>query len=601
MESAPNSNNGILSLNCNRCWFKHISTLHLIYMFLISLLTQLAPVTGDILVVNLETNQSSPVFQDLTAAFGPRVPHHGVPGRIVYASPADACAPVQPPPGLREDDIGWILVITRGGKCQFADKVLAAQQRGYDAAIIHNYEGRESLVKMDGNQNGSFVNIPSTFVGWEEGMRLKNEYNFSYKKYYVRILEDDELNYKLYLWPFAIVVAVCFVLVMVFVIVKFVREHASRRLNRLSRKHLKKIPVRKFKKGDYYDTCAICLDEYEEGEKIRVLPCDHVYHTKCIDPWLTKNKKTCPVCKRRVMPGRDADDEGDSDMDDGNVASTENTPLLRENNSSGSGSSGGRVVPHYSTPSLNSSGNGEGTSPNSLSCSQQSASAFISTDGHGQVFLSQPSRGRARVDPVPTDLDGAQGAVGGAGISDQFGPILDGENEPLSPQQSRDTTRSKRRNRDRRRLGILDDDDRQEGLAQATEQRVAETREERRERRRKKKEKKRWAEEVARRTTATASEENSSSSWLRNEVVPTEVFADASVLNSSGVAAAHQASRGDMGSEHNDENNENERIRNKQAEDENKEPEDYINPSYSESEEIVLQNPSRRHEMNDMV
>ena len=56
-----------------------------------------------------------------------------------------------------------------------------------------------------------------------------------------------------------------------------------------------------------------------------------VYHIKCIDPWLTKRKKTCPVCKRKVMPGSNPDSDS-SDEDTENESSNERTPLLLNNN-----------------------------------------------------------------------------------------------------------------------------------------------------------------------------------------------------------------------------------------------------------------------------
>ena len=55
-----------------------------------------------------------------------------------------------------------------------------------------------------------------------------------------------------------------------------------RRRHRLPKSALKKLPIHKFKDGDPYETCCICLDDFEEGDKLRILPCDHGYHYKCI-------------------------------------------------------------------------------------------------------------------------------------------------------------------------------------------------------------------------------------------------------------------------------------------------------------------------------
>jgi hypothetical protein len=45
--------------------------------------------------------------------------------------------------------------------------------------------------------------------------------------------------------------------------------------------------------------CAVCLEDYVSGDKVRILPCLHSFHANCIDVWL-QQKSTCPVCKMSI-------------------------------------------------------------------------------------------------------------------------------------------------------------------------------------------------------------------------------------------------------------------------------------------------------------
>ena len=48
--------------------------------------------------------------------------------------------------------------------------------------------------------------------------------------------------------------------------------------------------------------CSICTEDFERGEDLRVLPCDHRFHPACIDPWLLNVSATCPLCRIDLNP-----------------------------------------------------------------------------------------------------------------------------------------------------------------------------------------------------------------------------------------------------------------------------------------------------------
>ncbi|KAF8268188.1 hypothetical protein EI94DRAFT_1829676 [Lactarius quietus] len=47
------------------------------------------------------------------------------------------------------------------------------------------------------------------------------------------------------------------------------------------------------------ETCPICIVDFEEGDDVRVLPCEgkHVFHQACVDPWLLELSSSCPICR----------------------------------------------------------------------------------------------------------------------------------------------------------------------------------------------------------------------------------------------------------------------------------------------------------------
>ncbi|KAG9316636.1 hypothetical protein JVU11DRAFT_2690 [Chiua virens] len=48
------------------------------------------------------------------------------------------------------------------------------------------------------------------------------------------------------------------------------------------------------------ETCPICIIDFEEGDDLRVLPCEgkHRFHQSCVDPWLLELSASCPICRQ---------------------------------------------------------------------------------------------------------------------------------------------------------------------------------------------------------------------------------------------------------------------------------------------------------------
>jgi len=68
----------------------------------------------------------------------------------------------------------------------------------------------------------------------------------------------------------------------------------------LTKLEIEQLPSYKFNQDSVHaadqTTCVVCMCDFESRNLLRVLPCSHEFHARCVDKWL-KTNRTCPICR----------------------------------------------------------------------------------------------------------------------------------------------------------------------------------------------------------------------------------------------------------------------------------------------------------------
>uniref|UniRef100_H3ABF7 Ring finger protein 150 n=1 Tax=Latimeria chalumnae TaxID=7897 RepID=H3ABF7_LATCH len=83
------------------------------------------------------------------------------------------------------------------------------------------------------------------------------------------------------------------------------RDRSQVRLFRPTMKYISKNELRGIFSGggetdSDFDNCAVCIEGYKPNDVVRILPCRHLFHKSCVDPWLLDHR-TCPMCKMNIL------------------------------------------------------------------------------------------------------------------------------------------------------------------------------------------------------------------------------------------------------------------------------------------------------------
>ncbi|XP_043713355.1 receptor homology region, transmembrane domain- and RING domain-containing protein 2-like [Telopea speciosissima] len=275
-------------------------------------------------------------FDDQEANFAPTVKESGEFGSLYVAEPLNACLPLTNKVDKGKGANASFVLIIRGG-CTFEEKVRIAQNAGFKAAVIYNNEDSGGLIAMEGSSAG--IKIHAVFISKASGEALKKYAGLPNMELWIlTTFENSAWSIMVVsfvsLLSMSIVLATCFFVRRRYVRREWTQARRVREFHGMSSRLVKAMPSLIFtsvlEDNCTSMTCAICLEDYSAGEKLRILPCRHKFHAACVDSWLTTWRTFCPVCKR------------DARSSTGEPPASECTPLLSSRASSSVGLSSAR-------------------------------------------------------------------------------------------------------------------------------------------------------------------------------------------------------------------------------------------------------------------
>lgn len=255
----------------------------------------------------------------------------------------------------------WIALVQRG-RCSFVDKVREAQRLGARAVVIGGQDPDVSgqadvLVNMYSTGDASDVKIASTYIKWSDYKELSLLINSSTTSHAgLRTLSLlITTQYSAWEWyspilTFIVILILPSCLTFITLLIHRIRMARAAQRDRAPENIVKSFPWRVWNgtawekhegtsihgahsngihDGDlesgpsdhstsspstshealshapipWCETqaeCAICLSEFVKGDRVRELPCHHIFHLEEVDSWLINRKKLCPVCKADV-------------------------------------------------------------------------------------------------------------------------------------------------------------------------------------------------------------------------------------------------------------------------------------------------------------